>query len=156
MHRVLRPGGTVAFTIWKSVGWWASTAAAIARIPGAPALPSFAAFSNKFDVDYAPGGDWIDPAYFEARVREAGFAPDSVRSELRENTTRNASAEEHVAVYAPMNRAMMGRFWNAEECARVTPHFDDALLGAVKEMYGDGEVVLKWEAYCITAKKTAA
>ena len=153
--RVLQPGGTLAATFWKTVGWYASTAAAVARIPGAPAFPSYGALTSSFDktlsADARAGGVWVDTEYIAARYREAGFV--NVRVELHRTETRCASAEEYVRQYAGMTRTMMRNVWGEEVLGIVDPHFDAALLEVMKEMYGEGECVLPWEAYCVVGQK---
>ena len=96
---------------------------------------------------------WTEPEYFEARVRDAGF--ENVRTELHSCETRYASAEEYVRVFGVFTLGVMGHAWTDEERARVAPHYEGALLAALKEQFGDGEVVVRWEAYCITAQVPA-
>ncbi|KAH9938872.1 S-adenosyl-L-methionine-dependent methyltransferase [Epithele typhae] len=152
--RVLRPGGTMAFTAWKAVGWYPHTARALALIPGAPALPPFADFVGSMVTATASGEEekrrWVDPAFFEARVREAGFA--EVETVLRENVTRTAGAAEHAKAYAEITKRMLSTVWG-DRVDEFGAQFEGALERAVREEVGDGEVVLKWEAYCVIAKK---
>ncbi|KAH9938874.1 uncharacterized protein BXZ73DRAFT_76371 [Epithele typhae] len=152
--RVLRPGGTMAFTAWKAVGWCPHTARALALIPGAPALPPFADFVGSMVTATESGeeekGRWTDPAFFEARVREAGFA--EVATELRGNVTRTPGAAEHAKAYAEITKRMLSTVWG-DRVDEFGAQFEGALERAVREEVGDGEVVLKWEAYCVIAKK---
>ncbi|KAH9926637.1 S-adenosyl-L-methionine-dependent methyltransferase [Epithele typhae] len=152
--RVLRPGGTLAFTVWKAVGWYPHTARALALIPGAPALPPYADFVGSM-VTATESGEgekrkWVDPAFIEARVREAGFT--EVATVLRENATRMAGAAEHAQAYSEITKLMLSMMWG-DKVKEFGAQFEGALERAVREEVGDGEVVLKWEAYCVIAKK---
>ena len=156
--RVLQPGGALGATFPQNAAWYAPTAAAITRIPpeaGAPALPPFGTLTSSFDktlsAEQRAAGVWVDPEYITARYREAGFV--DVQVELHAMEMRCASAEEYVQKYAGMTRAMMRNMWGEEELAAVDPHFDAALLEAMKEMFGEGECVLPWGAYCVMGKK---
>ena len=99
-----------------------------------------------------PEAEWNNPAHIEARVRDAGFV--DVRVELYAHETPNGAAEPYVKHHVPFMKNVFKNFWSEEEIAQVSPHFEAALLEATKEKYGDGEVVLQWEAYCVTAKKS--
>ena len=83
-------------------------------------------------------------------MREAGFV--DVRTELHANETRYATAEEYVQIFAGMTKMVAGNIWTEEQRALIMPRFDQALLEVLKEHFGEGEIVLKWEAYCVTAK----
>ncbi|KAI1788096.1 S-adenosyl-L-methionine-dependent methyltransferase [Ganoderma leucocontextum] len=153
--RVLRPAGTAAFSIWKSVGWFDMTMAAVESIPDAPRYPTYEELCKVFLKDPQPGDDdqWTRPAYFEEQFRKAGF--EEVKTVLRKNQTRYGSAEEYVKVFATMTNMVLANAWTADEKAKVEPHVEPALLGELKRKFGDGEIVLDWEAYCITAKVPA-
>ena len=60
MYRVLRPSGITAFSIWKTVGWFDITGAAVASIPGAPRYPTYEEFIAMLMKDSQPEGkSWI-------------------------------------------------------------------------------------------------
>ncbi|PIL26382.1 hypothetical protein GSI_12139 [Ganoderma sinense ZZ0214-1] len=155
IRRVLRPHGLAGFTIWKSVGWFDVARTAVERIPGAPRFPTFQEFSASSAKAASPGAvradcdQWIFPAFFEARIREAGF--EDVRTVVRENRTRYEDAEACVRVFAPLMNFSLASMWSAEERERVEGQFRTALLEVVKERFGEGEVGLDWEAYCVSA-----
>nr|VWO94913.1 Methyltransf_11 domain-containing protein [Ganoderma boninense] len=131
IRRVLRPAGVAGFTIWKSVGWFDVARAAVERIPGAPPrFPSFQEFSASFakaaGAVRADHDQWIVPAFFEERIREAGFG--DVRTEVRENRTRYEDAEACVRVFAPLMNFALATTWSAEERERVEGQFGKTLL----------------------------
>ena len=47
---------------------------------------------------------------------------------------------------------LLANMWTGDERANVEQHMAAALLGELKRRFGDGEIVLDWEAYCVTAK----
>ena len=154
IHRVLRPSGVAGFTIWKAVGWFDVVRAAVERIPGGPPFPSFQQFSASFAKGGLPDHDqWIFPAFFEERMREAGF--EDVRTVVRENRTTYEDAEVCVRTFTPLMNFAFATIWSAEERKTVEGHVEPAMLEVVKERFGDGEVALDWEAYCVTAKVPA-
>lgn len=151
IRRVLRPSGTAAFTIWKSVGWHDIACAAVESIPGAPRFPSFQEFSASFAKSGLPDHDqWIFPAFFEEQMRKAGF--EDVKTVLHENQTRYKDAEECVQIFTSLMNFAVANIWSPEERQIVEPHLAHAMLEVAKGRFGDGEVVLDWEAYCVTAK----
>ncbi|KAH9938871.1 S-adenosyl-L-methionine-dependent methyltransferase [Epithele typhae] len=142
---VLRPGGVHAFTVWKTIGWYTLAARAVARIPDAPAR--FVANSMKIAED---GLQWAEPAFFEARVREAGYK--GVEVVLRGNVWRVGGVEECMGV---CGKLAVGAFedWTEEQREYVSERYGKALRAVLVEEFGDGEVVTTWEAYCVTARK---
>ncbi|KAI0741771.1 S-adenosyl-L-methionine-dependent methyltransferase [Daedaleopsis nitida] len=148
--RVLRPRGTAGFTIWKFVGWYPLAVAALASIPGAPTIPAFNEFGKVLLESPTDDERWTEPAFFEGEMRKVGF--EEVETVLHENVTHVKTAEEYVKTYATMTRTLLGNLWSDEEKALVASAFDDALLKVVKARFGDGDVSLSWEAYCVTAR----
>lgn len=151
--RVLRRGGLAAITVWKSVGWYEPTTAALALIPGGPALPSLEKFSSLFlKTKESEDECWVDPAFFEARIREAGFG--EINTVLQKNVTRHGNAEQYAKVFAPMSFTMLNNLpWSEEEKRLVKANLEQALVKVAQDKFGEGEVSLEWEAWCITAKK---
>ncbi|KAH9938858.1 S-adenosyl-L-methionine-dependent methyltransferase [Epithele typhae] len=148
--RVLLPGGVHAFTVWKTIGWYPFAVRAVARIPDAPTMPSparFVANSMKIAED---GLRWAEPAFFEARVREAGYR--DVEVVLKENVWRVRGVEEYMGV---CGKLAVGAFedWTEEQREYVSEAYGEALRAVLVEEFGDGEVVTTWEAYCVTARK---
>ena len=156
VHRVLRPSGTAAFSIWKTVGWHDIARAAVESIPNGPRYPSFEEIGKGLLKDRQPGDEaaWSVPAYFEEEFRKAGF--EDVTTVLHKSQTRYGSAEEYVKVFPPTTNIVLVRMWTAEEKANVEQNMAAALLAELKRRFGDGEIVLDWEAYCVTAKVPAA
>ncbi|TFK81140.1 S-adenosyl-L-methionine-dependent methyltransferase [Polyporus arcularius HHB13444] len=152
--RVLRPSGVHAFTIWKHVGWFPIATAAVARIPGAPRVPPFEEFTKLFLKEPGEGDNWTDMAFVEEQVRNAGF--EDVHIALHKNATKAQNPEEYVKAYGGMTTTMLGNAWNEEEKARVSPYIEAALMEELKSRFGDGEVPLDWEAWCITARVPAS
>ena len=147
--RILQPGGTLGITIWKFTGWFPLAIDAVASIPGAPPPPSYQEFCNVFLE--SPGEDrWVDPAFFEDEIRKAGF--EDVKVALHTNETRDESVEKYLETYAGVTSTLLGNIWNEEQKAKFMPPFGAAVKEVMKAKFGDGEVVLGWEAYCVTAR----
>ncbi|PIL27793.1 hypothetical protein GSI_10946 [Ganoderma sinense ZZ0214-1] len=155
VRRVLRPSGTAAFSIWRSVGWYDVVRAAVESIPNAPRYPAFEEIAKAMLKDQESGDEaaWTSPAYFEAQFREAGF--EDVKTVQHKNQTRYGSAEEYVKVFTPMTNLVLPKMWTADERVNVEQNMVGAVLGELKRRFGDGEIVLDWEAYCVTAKVPA-
>ncbi|KAI0718702.1 S-adenosyl-L-methionine-dependent methyltransferase [Cerioporus squamosus] len=153
-YRVLRPSGITALTIWKHVGWFPIATAAVARIPGAPRVTPFAEFTKAFLKDPIENDNWADMAFVEEEMRKTGFK--DVQIVLHKNTTKVQNSEEYVKAYGGMTMTMLGNVWSEEEKATVSPHIDVALLEELKSRFGNGEIPLDWEAWCITARVPAS
>ena len=150
IHRVLRPSGTAAFSIWKSVGWFDIARAATASIPGAPPFPTWEEFCTMFMKDPQPSdGQWTKPEYFEEQIRKAGFA--DIKTILHENQTQYKDTEEYLKNFTMMTNLILKKIFG-EGWTKVEPHVQDAVANELKRRFGDGEIVLNWEAYCVTAK----
>ena len=141
------------FAIWKHVDRFSMAREAVAFIPGAPRIPDWSKFTKGSTVE--PDDErWLEHVFFEEQFRKAGFV--HVESVLQKNVTRLKSAEEFVELYGGLTRnAVMNPLKDPADRARIEPHFGDALLRTLKTKFGDGEVTLDWEAWCITASSKA-
>ncbi|TBU42287.1 S-adenosyl-L-methionine-dependent methyltransferase [Dichomitus squalens] len=149
VYRVLRPSGSAAFSIFKTVAWYDIAKAAITSIPGAPRFPTLEEYGVKMMKDPQPGDEqWTRPEFFEEQIRNAGF--EDVQTTVHENRTRYKDTEEYVKVYKV--DMMLKNSWSKEDWEGVEPHIQSALVEELKRRFGDGEIVLNWEAYCVTAK----
>lgn len=144
-RRILRPGGIAGFTVWEFVGWFPIVEAAVRTLDG-PKFPTW----KEFCTTFSSGGPWDERAFFEKEINAAGF--EEVRIETRENKTRHANAKEFCDVYGGMCKVIMGNFWGEEEKEKCGPLLNSAIEKALKEQQGEGEVVLDWKAWVVTAK----
>ncbi|EKG13249.1 hypothetical protein MPH_09530 [Macrophomina phaseolina MS6] len=148
-RRVLRPAGVCGFTIWESVGWFPVVGAAVRSLHG-PAFPTWKEFCNSFS---ATEEAWEERAFFEREIEAVGF--EEVRVESFENQTMHASAKEFCEVYGGMCKVITEKLWSEEEKEKYGPELNAAIERALKEQHGDGEVVLDWKAWVVTAKAPA-
>ncbi|KAI0794181.1 S-adenosyl-L-methionine-dependent methyltransferase [Fomes fomentarius] len=148
--RVLQPGGIAGITIWKEVEWYPIVAEAIASIPDAPPAPSYTDFARVFLEN--PGDDeWLEPAFFEAEIRKVGFA--DVKTVVHTNVLRLKHAEEYVELYATPTKMVLFCAFTEEQKAKVSPHFDEAVMKVLKAKFGNGEVALRLDVWGIVATK---
>ena len=94
-------------------------------------------------------GQWTKPEYFEEQIRKAGFA--DIKTTLHENQTRYKNAEEYLKNFTMMTNLILKKIFG-EGWTKAEPHVQDAVADELKRRFGDGEIVLNWEAYCVTAK----
>ena len=77
---------------------------------------------------------------------------EDVKVALHKNETRDESVVKYLETYAGVTSTLLGNIWNEEQKAKFMPPFGAAVKEVMKAKFGDGEVVLGWEAYCVTAR----
>lgn len=151
-HRVLRPAGTAAFSVWQTTGWYPIVERAVASIPGAPLFPPFAQFSTSWASQGSDAEErWTEGGFLERVARETGFVDVAV--ELVPNVTRHRDAEAFCALYGDMLRTVTRGCWSEEQRKKMGDLVVPAVVSLLKEEFGGGEVSLQWAAWCVTAKK---
>lgn len=131
-YRVLKPGGTVGFTTWKTIAWWSEIAQpAIAQyIPGAPALPS--------PGQLFPPRGWSDPDAIPSKLENAGFWDVRV---TEYSFTPDVEAEEFAEAAGSLVKVVTKKLWSEEQNVEFAGRVEPALLRYLRENYNDG----KWD-----------
>jgi SAM-dependent methyltransferase len=145
-HRILAPGGILAFSAWQSVPWFAEYRIGVAKDPSLPPFPTDEELLRAFSS--APER-WGEVDEVKQHLRSSGFA--NVEAVLMENVTMMKVAE--VEAMLPYSFDMMvPRFW-AEKFDRFRDPAKQAIVKHLKERYGDGPVEWRWVAVVACGKK---
>ncbi|KAF2137679.1 uncharacterized protein K452DRAFT_291496 [Aplosporella prunicola CBS 121167] len=151
-NRILRPGGTLALTVWESTGWFEYTAEAVRSLPSPPHFPTWPEFCNAFvsEEDTGPR-KWHLTSFMVEQIRSHGF--EDVQTTRVKSHTRHESAKKYCEVYVPMLKMITATFWNEEQREKYGGLVEAALVKRLEEVFGEGEIVLDWEATIIVGKK---
>jgi len=127
--RVLKSNGTVGFTSWKAIAWWAEVAdPALAQyLPEAPKLP-------------APGGlfptkGWNDPEAIPAKLEQAGFGDVKV-SEYKFKP--KVEAEPFAQATGFLVQSIAKRVWPEDVYGKFGGEIEAALEQYLKANYEGG------------------
>jgi hypothetical protein len=130
--RILRPGGVCGITTWLSLGWPEDVRAAIANIPGAPAIPDATTFLA------ALTNDWRLPEYVEEQLTAHGFK--DIEVVVSPNSTPMESPAVFVAQYTDIFlQYISSKFWTAQDLEKYGPSLAPALEKHLTEKYGEGK-----------------
>jgi ubiquinone/menaquinone biosynthesis C-methylase UbiE len=149
LYRLLRPGGTMAMSSWKKVGWVEDVRAGFASDPEIPPFPPYEEFRKLINS----GGDWDDSQWIKDNLTKTGFV-DVEAVELSSNTA-SSSVDEFSRMMAGMVGMIQGRLWTQEQREKYGARTNDAVLAYMRSKYPDGEIKWDWTAIIATAKKAA-
>ncbi|KAK7553482.1 S-adenosyl-L-methionine-dependent methyltransferase [Phyllosticta paracitricarpa] len=152
-HRVLRPRGVAAFSIWHQTGWYPIVERAMALIPHAPPFPTFDRFCASLMAQGSVEEHWTDGGFLERVARETGFV--DVDLELVHNVTRHRDADAFGELYGDMLKMVLRGCWSEEQRESMGELVLPAVVSVLKSDFGDGEVALEWAAWCVVARKAA-
>ncbi|KAK8139560.1 hypothetical protein PG984_000683 [Apiospora sp. TS-2023a] len=157
-YRLLRPNGTLAFTVWAAdnTGWIPDMRSAFAALPfaaaaGTPLMPD--------RVPMAVHGldQWIDPAGIRAELASSSVGFEDVRIETLEHTSRIDSAEYFVETFDMMRKWMMQSYW-PEEARQAAAEdggavMDKVMVEYLRQKYGENGWDIRWKSVVVTCRK---
>ncbi|KAK7988679.1 POZ domain-containing protein [Apiospora arundinis] len=152
-HRLLRPKGTLAFSVWAAdnAGWIPDMRSAFAALPFAAPMP------DRVPMAVHGLGQWVDPAGIRAEL--ASFPPglDHVRIETVEHATRVDSAEYFVEAFDMMRKWLVQSYW-PEESRRAATTLGDAVLNKImikhlQEKYDGQGWNIRWKSILVSCQK---
>ncbi|OCT48165.1 putative UbiE/COQ5 family methyltransferase [Cladophialophora carrionii] len=147
--RVLKPGGTLAMSSWKRVGWIDDVQAAIATDPEIPAFPTHDEFRKLMNT----GGVWDGPAWIKDTVTQAGFVDVDVKEVP--HTSVLDTVEEFARMMVGMVGLVQSRIWTQEQREKFKERADEAVVSYMRQKYQEGEIRWDWIAFLTTARKPA-
>ncbi|CAG7968422.1 unnamed protein product [Penicillium olsonii] len=146
--RMLKPGGTIAFSTWKETGWIPIARKAIESISRDLPFPGSAEL-----LAVLSDGEWHSVAWIKSQLVQRGFEDIDVRVE-----TATTSLESSVFVDMTMFMlpVVMKYFWSEEQREKYEPEVRTALVKSVEDIFGrDQDTVTEWEAIISTARKSS-
>ncbi|KAI4272855.1 MAG: hypothetical protein L6R38_006493 [Xanthoria sp. 2 TBL-2021] len=162
-HRILKPGGTCAFSTWSSVSWISIVRSAFATLPGPPPFPSDLEMYRSWGV-----GDWHSPDWIRSYLISPSLTspplPSSVSSpkfnwqdvevESVEKEIVMESSEKFVDTFSVMVPMILNKFWSERERKELGDMAVPRLLEWMEGEYRKGkEVRMRWVANLVVAKK---
>lgn len=147
VHRMLRPGGTLAMSSWERVGWVPDVRAALATDPEIPEMP----IDEKLRQLFSPDARWDDAAFIQQLVPSLGFVNVQTESVSQQSTLSDTS--EFMGMLSGMLGMVMTKCWTKEEQDKYSDRAKTAVEKYMRQKYGDGEIKWDWVAILTTAEK---
>ncbi|KAL1862035.1 hypothetical protein Plec18170_000859 [Paecilomyces lecythidis] len=145
--RILKPGGTIAFSTWKKSGWFSDLRDAIAEIPGNLPFPSQQEF-----LEAIGKGHWDDETWIAERLQDHGFEDISVRPVEESVTVDNH--DDFITMLSSMTPLITSRFWSEEQKQTHEKDIAPVMRAYLERKYGKGQPIkTDWIAILSTAKK---
>ncbi|KAK8048732.1 hypothetical protein PG994_010462 [Apiospora phragmitis] len=154
-YRLLRPNGTLAFTVWAhdNTGWIPDMHSAFAALPFAATAPLM--------PDHVPmavhGLDqWIDPAGIRAELTHSSLSFEDVRIEKLEHTSRVDNAEYFVEKFDMMRKWLMQSYWSEESrqaAAELGGGMDEIMTTHLLKKHGRNGWDIRWKSILVTCRK---
>jgi SAM-dependent methyltransferase len=140
--RILRPGGVCGFTTWLTSSWIEDVRAAVATIPGAPAIP------DATTVIAVLTNGWSHPEYVEEQLNVHGFKDIEVVLSPNFSPIENPACAGRFA--GVLLQIVSSKFWTADDRERYGPSFPAAFVKHLTEKHGEGKS-FGFEAIAIVA-----
>ncbi|OAP55406.1 hypothetical protein AYL99_10379 [Fonsecaea erecta] len=150
LHRILQPGGTLAMSSWKSLGWYDDVRDSFATDPEIPPWPPSGVLCDLINS----GGGWSDVAWIRDSVAASGFVDVDVREVP--HTSIFSGVDQLTRFVASMVDLVQQRTWTAEQRESYKDRATKAVISYMKQKYGDGEIKWDWIALLTSAKKAAS
>ncbi|KAI0100923.1 S-adenosyl-L-methionine-dependent methyltransferase [Nemania sp. FL0031] len=145
--RVLRPGGTFAFTVWAkdNSGWVPDMRSSFETLPFEAPMPS--------PMPMAPNGkyEFIDPELIPEQLRRHGF--EDVTVQTVEHIMRVESAEDYLRAFGTMRDWMLQAYWSEESKAKAKGVLDDHIVRHLTEKHHRRGWDLTWTLVLVTCRK---
>ena len=149
LHRLLQPGGTLAMSSWKRVGWVDDVRAAFALDPEIPTFPPDEEFRKLLNAD----NGWDDVEWIRDNITNQGFVDVALR-EIPQTTAMH-SVEEFTQLLGPMVGMLQQRMWTQEQRDKCKDKANEAVISYMTNKYKGGEIMWDWVAIVTKAKKAA-
>ncbi|KAL8829680.1 MAG: hypothetical protein Q9170_006067 [Blastenia crenularia] len=159
-HRILKPGGTLAFTTWHHVSWINDVRAAFATLPGPPPFPDDITMYRSWGGQ----GDWHSVDWIRSHLTNPTSNPDPTKENTYKFTDIQVeeigkelsmpTPEAFVDTFSVMIPFILKKFWSERERKELGEIVVPALLRYMEEKYGKGgEVRLWWVANVAVMRK---
>ncbi|KAK2836983.1 hypothetical protein FQN49_006527 [Arthroderma sp. PD_2] len=149
--RILKPGGTLAFTTWKKPGWCDDVNAAIAAMSGNLPQPT----PEEFLMSLGNGDEWHNSSWVEAQLQKRGL--ENIHVSLVSKSMATSTVPEMLPALAPIMAHIPARFWNKAQRGQHGAGFESAVSSYLETKYGvDQPVPMHWIAVVATARKSTA
>ncbi|KAI0411020.1 S-adenosyl-L-methionine-dependent methyltransferase [Xylaria grammica] len=145
--RVLKPGGTLAFTVWHKggAGWVPDMQSSFSTLPFEAPMPGA--------LLIAPNGktEFIDPELIPEQLRAHGFEDVQVRT--AEHMMRVDSAADYLDSFGMIKDWMMRTYWSEESKEKASAMLDEHIVRHLTEKHGGQGWDLKWTLVLATCRK---
>ncbi|KAL8935458.1 MAG: hypothetical protein Q9216_005414 [Gyalolechia sp. 2 TL-2023] len=148
--RILRPGGTCAFTTWHHVAWIDDVRAAFATLPGPPPFPDNLTVYRSWGK-----GDWHSIEWIRSHIQQQqrGQFTDIQIEQVAKDLTFDSPAT-FVDTFSVMVPVIVKKFWSEEDQREKGGMAVPALLEYMNGKYGEGkEMRMHWVANVVTMRK---
>jgi len=147
IHRILRPGGTLAMSTWERVGWFPDVSAALATEADLPEIKVDETLRQLF----SPDARWDDAAFIQQLLPPLGLV--DVQTEPVPHRSILPANPGIMGLLNGMLGQIMTKSWTIEEQDQYGERARTAVERYMKHKYGDGEIEWDWIAVLTIAKK---
>ncbi|KAI1346516.1 S-adenosyl-L-methionine-dependent methyltransferase [Xylaria sp. FL0043] len=148
--RVLKPGGSLAFTVWHkdNSAWVPDMRSSFEALPFEAPMPD--------PMPMAPNGktDFIDANLIPEQLRRHGFKDIEVRTV--EHIVRVESADDYLRSFGMMKDWMMRTYWSEESKKKEKGMLDDHIVRHLTEKHNGEGWDLPWTLVLATCRKPSS
>ncbi|KAK8089918.1 hypothetical protein PG997_004879 [Apiospora hydei] len=161
-YRLLRPNGTLAFTVWThdNTGWIPDMRSAFAALPFADNAAAAAAPLMPDRVPMAVHGlnQWIDPAGIRAKLASSSLHTfNDIHIETLEHTSHVYSAGYFVESFDMVRKWMMQSYWSEESRQTAAgmgeARMDEIMINHLQQKHGGKSWDIRWKSILVTCHK---
>lgn len=135
LFRILKKGGTLAITTWRSTDWTETIRRAVGSIEGCPAFPA----EDDLLLKVQHGNAWQDETFLQEQLKKHGFA--DVASEVSVRGHPLARDTFVNTFTGPMLRGILQALWTENDVEHNFPKIRPATANLLEQGAADGVVV---------------
>ncbi|KAH8819460.1 S-adenosyl-L-methionine-dependent methyltransferase [Xylogone sp. PMI_703] len=144
--RILKPGGTIAFTTWQKVGWIDTVNETIALLSDELPRVSWEKFQAGFQK-----GDWHDPSWLEVELKNRGLRDVNITTDSR-HIEGLTPQEMGLGVMPPM-KMIMALDWTEGQRQQYGEKFMPKMIEYLESRGSKEAPVWHFVANVVTARK---
>ncbi|KAF9252478.1 hypothetical protein DTO006G1_8959 [Penicillium roqueforti] len=144
--RMLKPGGTIAFSTWIQPGWIPIARQVIESMPGNLPFPE----APKL-LGVITDGQWHSKPWIESQLEGRGLQDIDVREITTKLTLTSPILVEMIMMMLPV---LMKSFWTEKQREENTDNVRPAVEKYLEDTYGHGNIDTDWMAILSTARKS--
>ncbi|EGX90509.1 UbiE/COQ5 family methyltransferase, putative [Cordyceps militaris CM01] len=132
-YRMVKPGGTVALTVWHKELWSDEVRDALCQLPGYPNWPE----SSDELINAWAQGPWSNLHYVRSMLHRRGFV--DIELQTKSIMIEFNDAEDFYEVYDAFIEWVTDRYWTEEEKKICRPLVRAAIIRFLDGKYGKGK-----------------
>jgi SAM-dependent methyltransferase len=136
--RILKPNGSLVFSVWSKIGWYEDMKEALSLVEGAPRIPEEA----QILLIHSRDPSFTSITTIETTLQSHGFVSEKVN----EHSSSSILSLEQIHLMLPTVVDLLTRGWSDRDREAFTPDILSTSQDFLRQKYGESDIEWKWSA----------